>query len=196
MLQMQQFRICNIHRHPVSVNCLYHARIFLCVGGSFAYFARNARCTVITDLFVWYSNTQNDFSSGAAIFSLYTLASPSGRNVNYDKKKPYWGKKCFSCSFYLYRFHTYVFYGFPIIKFCNPAVHYETPCILCRSQLPRCLRRRSVAARLLELWVRIPPWHRRLSVVNVVCCQKEVSATIWSLVQRSFTDCGASLCVI
>jgi hypothetical protein len=28
------------------------------VGGSFAYFARNARCTVTTGLLVWYSNTQ------------------------------------------------------------------------------------------------------------------------------------------
>jgi len=32
--------------------------------------------------------------------------------------------------------------------------------------------------------------------VIVVCCQVEVSATGWSLVQRSPTDCGASLCVI
>jgi len=32
--------------------------------------------------------------------------------------------------------------------------------------------------------------------VSVVCCQVEVSATSWSLVQRSPTDCGASLCVI
>jgi hypothetical protein len=32
--------------------------------------------------------------------------------------------------------------------------------------------------------------------VCVVCCQVEVSATRWSLVQRSPTDCGASLCVI
>jgi len=33
-----------------------------------------------------------------------------------------------------------------------------------------------------------------------VCCEccelSEVSATDWSLVQRSPTDCGASLCVI
>ena len=29
------------------------------VGGSIAYFARNAHCTVTTDLLVWYSNTQN-----------------------------------------------------------------------------------------------------------------------------------------
>jgi hypothetical protein len=28
------------------------------------------------------------------------------------------------------------------------------------------------------------------------CCQVEVSATSWSLVQRILTDCGASLCVI
>jgi len=31
-----------------------------------------------------------------------------------------------------------------------------------------------------------------LSVVNVVCCQVEVSATDWSFIQRSPTDCGAS----
>jgi hypothetical protein len=35
-----------------------------------------------------------------------------------------------------------------------------------------------------------------LFVLSVVCCQVEVSATDWSLVQRSPTDCGASLCVI
>jgi hypothetical protein len=33
-----------------------------------------------------------------------------------------------------------------------------------------------------------------LSVVCVVFCQVEVSARSWSLVQRSPTDCGASLC--
>jgi hypothetical protein len=32
-------------------------------------------------------------------------------------------------------------------------------------------------------------------VVSVVLCQVEVSETDWSLVQRSPTDCGASLCV-
>ena len=48
--------------------------------------------------------------------------------------------------------------------------------ICSRSQWPRGLRRRSAAALLLRLWVRIPPvaW---MSVVNVVCCQVEVSAT-------------------
>jgi hypothetical protein len=31
-----------------------------------------------------------------------------------------------------------------------------------------------------------------MSLVSVVCCQVEVSATGWSLVQRSPTDCGVS----
>jgi hypothetical protein len=63
-----------------------------------------------------------------------------------------------------------------------------------RSQWPRGLRRRSTVARLLRSWVRIPPgaW----MFVCCVCCQVEVSATDWSLIQRSPTDCCASLCVI
>jgi len=57
-----------------------------------------------------YSNThtQNGFSPGAAIFLLHTLASPSGRNVNYDEKRLIGEKIFFSCSFYLYRFCKYV----------------------------------------------------------------------------------------
>ena len=35
-----------------------------------------------------------------------------------------------------------------------------------------------------------------LFFVSVLCCQVEVSATSWSLVQRSPTDCDASLCVL
>ena len=34
--------------------------------------------------------------------------------------------------------------------------------------------------------------HGCLSVVSVVCCQVELSASGWSLVQRSSTDCGVS----
>ena len=77
---------------------------------------------------MWYSNTQNDFSPRVAIFSLHTLASPSGRNVNYDENQ-LTGKKILSFSFYLYRFHKYMSYGFPLINFCNPRVHYETLCV-------------------------------------------------------------------
>jgi len=59
----------------------------------------------------------------------------------------------------------------------------------CRSQWPRGLGRRSAAARSLGLWVRIPQgaW---ISFVSVVCCRVEVSASDWSLVRRSPTECG------
>ena len=61
-----------------------------------------------------------------------------------------------------------------------------------RSQWPRGLRRGSAASRLLRSWVQIPPgaW---MSVMSVVCCQVEVSATSWSLVQRSPADCVVSV---
>jgi hypothetical protein len=38
--------------------------------------------------------------------------------------------------------------------------------------------------------------HGCLSVVSVVCCQVEVSATGWSLVQTNPTECGVSISVI
>ena len=43
-----------------------------------------------------------------------------------------------------------------------------------QSQWPRRLRRKSAAARLLRLWVRIPPGHGCLCVVSVVCCQRSL----------------------
>jgi hypothetical protein len=46
-----------------------------------------------------------------------------------------------------------------------------------RSQWLRGLSRRSAVARLLRLWVQIPPGHGCLSLVSVVCCQVEVCAT-------------------
>jgi len=39
------------------------------------------------------------------------------------------GKNVLSCSFYLYKFHKYVSYGFPTINVCNPGVRYEMPFI-------------------------------------------------------------------
>ena len=54
------------------------------------------------------------------------------------------------------------------------------------SQWPRGLMPLSTAARLLGI---APDKMDYLSLVNVVCCQVEVSATGRSLVQRSPTDC-------
>ena len=42
----------------------------------------------------------------------------------------------------------------------------------------------------MGLWVRIPPG-TGISVVSVVCCQVEVSASGRSLVQRSLTECDS-----
>ena len=64
-----------------------------------------------------------------------------------------------------------------------------------QSKRPCGLRRRFAASRQLRLWVRITPG-ARMSVVSVVCCQVEVSATRWSPVQSSLTNYGASLGVI
>jgi len=59
---------------------------------------------------------------------------------------------------------------------------------ICLSGWPRGLRRGSAAARLLGWRVRISQGTCVcLSVLSVVCCQVEVSATDWSLVQRSLT---------
>jgi hypothetical protein len=64
-----------------------------------------------------------------------------------------------------------------------------------RSQWPRGLRGRSAAARLPGLWLLIPP--RAWMFVCCECCVlSEVCTTGWSLIQRSPTDCGASLCVL
>ena len=62
---------------------------------------------------------------------------------------------------------------------------WYSQCVNSRSLWPSGLRRVSVAAHLLRLWV--------LTVVSVVYCWVEVSATSWSLVQGSPTDCGVSV---
>jgi hypothetical protein len=35
-----------------------------------------------------------------------------------------------------------------------------------------------------------------LFVVSVVCCQVEVSASVWSFIQRRPTECGVSECAV
>jgi len=115
---------------------------------------------------VWYSNTQNDFSPRAAIFSLHTLAPPSGRIVKYDEKQLTGGKKL-SCSLFLYRFRKYVSYDFPIINVCNPGVHHETPCRSGKvdsflSNYFISNRRKSVkSVFILLVWVNLPFGHSR-----------------------------------
>jgi hypothetical protein len=61
-------------------------------------------------------------------------------------------------------------------------------------QWPRALMHGSAVPLLPRLWVRIPPrvW---VSLVSVVCCQVEVSATGLSLVRGSHTEC-VCVCVL
>jgi len=65
-----------------------------------------------------------------------------------------------------------------------------------RPHFPRGLIRRPAAASLLEVWFEFHRGHGCFSLVSVVCCQVKVSATSWSFIQRSPTDCVESLCVI
>ena len=89
----------------------------------------------------------------------------------------------------LFPFSTY------ILHLTSNKVKFGPYMCKCLLQWQRCLRRKPMTALLLRLWVRIP---RRDGMfdLSVVCFQVEVHATSWSLVQRSTTDCGGSLCVI
>jgi hypothetical protein len=75
--------------------------------------------------------------------------------------------------------------SFPIGETLQIKVSYY----LSRSHWPRGQRRRSAATRLLRLWAPSRRKHGCLCLVSFVCCQVEVSATGWSLVQRSTTEC-------
>ena len=109
-----------LHRHPVSVNCLYHARMILSIGGSCAYFARNARCTVTTDLLCDIP-THKTTSPPERPFCHYMHSHRPAEEIWITMKNNLMGKKFLSCSFYLYRFRKYVSYGFRIINFCKPS---------------------------------------------------------------------------
>ena len=63
-----------------------------------------------------------------------------------------------------------------------------------QSQWPCGLRRRSAAARLLRLWVQIPPgaW----MFVCCECCVLSGRGLCNELIARPLDDCGAFLCVI
>jgi hypothetical protein len=62
----------------------------------------------------------------------------------------------------------------------------------CRSQRPRGLWRGSAAARLLELWVRIPPGHGCLSLLKCCVLSGCLFASGWSHDRRNPTECGVS----
>jgi hypothetical protein len=84
----------------------------------------------------------------------------------------------------------YEFLGFLAVLNCSCT--FDVRWILgSRSQWPRGLLRRSAAARLLKLWVRVPPGAWISLSCECLCCQVKVSATILSLLQWNPTKCYA-----
>ena len=86
-------------------------------------------------------------------------------------------------SLTLRRLKSYIYMEHPFLMFLDHTQRYQ----------------QASGLRPLACWDRGFESHRGhgyLSIVSVVCCHVEVSATSWSLVQRSPTDCAASLCVI
>jgi hypothetical protein len=65
---------------------------------------------------------------------------------------------------------------------------------LCRSRWPCGQMFGSGAARLLGLWVRMPPEASMSVSCECLCCQVEASASGWSLAHRSPTEGGVSEC--
>ena len=63
---------------------------------------------------------------------------------------------------------------------------------LVRSQWPRGLRRGSTPRAYWDCGLESRLGHGCLCLVSDVCCQVEVFATSWSIVQRSPTECGVS----
>ena len=80
-----------LHRHPVSIKCLYHARTVLSVGRFFAYFARNARCTVTTDLLCDIPKHKTT-SPPERPFSHYLHSHRLVTEMSTTMKKTYWEK--------------------------------------------------------------------------------------------------------
>ena len=86
-----------------------------------------------------------------------------------ENSPPFWYTSCFPTVIFL-AFLVRVTCAKLISLFCRPNDVF-------RSQWPRGLRRRSAGIRMLRLWVRIPPGTWNSSVMNVVCCEVDVSAT-------------------
>ena len=95
--------------------------------GTFPYFAWNARCTVTTDLLCDIA-THKTTSPPERQFSHYIHSHRLAAEMWTMLKNNLLGGKKLSCSFHRYRFSKHVSYGLPMKNFCNPGVHYETPC--------------------------------------------------------------------
>jgi len=135
-----------LQKHPVSVNCLYHARMVLSVGWFLCVLC--TKCTLHSNhrfSRVIFQHTKRLLPRSGHFLTTYTRFTWR-QKCELRWKTTYWRKKILSCSFCLYRFRRYVSCGAPIINFCNPEEYYETPCIFLAPA-----RNRIVSPRLYSL---------------------------------------------
>ena len=100
------------------LSCLFVCRRVLCI-----------RCTVTTQTYSCDIPTHKTTSPPEQPFSHCIHSCHLAAEMWTTMKNNLLGKTSLSCYFYTYRFRKYASYGFPIINFFNPVVHYETPCI-------------------------------------------------------------------
>jgi len=74
--------------------------------------------------------THKTISPPERTFSHYIHSHRVATEMWTTMKKRSGREEALSFSLYLYRFRKWGSYGFPIIHFCNPGIHYETPCII------------------------------------------------------------------
>ena len=97
----------------------------------------------------------------------------------------FYHSKCVNPRFSYYKTKSDIAAGTGLTVKLRSQLLRQSSTIVFRSQWPSGLGRGSVADRLLGF-----------AGSNSVCCRVEVSATSRSLVRRSPTDCGVSLCEI
>ena len=121
---------CFLLAQTPSISKLFipHTNGLVCGRVLFAYCARNARCTVVTDL-LCNIPTYKTTSPPERPFAQYILSHRLAAEMWTTMENNLMGKHLLSCFFYLYRFRKYVSYGFPVISFYNHGVHYETSCM-------------------------------------------------------------------
>jgi hypothetical protein len=116
--------------------------------------------------------------------STWSLHTPYTHITWQQKCEIKWKITYWENSFYLYRFRKYMSYGFPIISFCNPGVHYEMPCIIDSKGISSGIR----AVILIFIGTCITIWWSHFR--NQLPCIWRDTAPVLALNAYSWTGCG------
>ena len=214
-----------LHKQPVSWNFLLQSYIDCLVDGGLPYRLLKRRCTRVTEFVFASSSTQKAFcTTVAAILLHWCQWRWRGADVMKECLEKIfifplrYHANCVSTTVTVWY---YITLKVSVIVHRVPVVSYSLfqPLFYVHQICSFIYRFSGLGGLEVACWPLVPKFagsnpaeaigflrvnknlqhvegHGYLSVVIVVCCQVEVSATNWSLVQRSPTDCGASLCVI